>query len=826
MSDRYELLGQFYLGKRVDENGAREEGGYYLYPSADLTTHAVAVGMTGSGKTGLCIDLLEEAAMDGLPAIIVDPKGDMANLLLNFPDLAPASFKPWLSAEEAHQKGLELDQWAEETAQTWRQGLADWDQDPDRMARLKEAVDRRLYTPGSTAARPISLTHMGDAPGPAVRADRELFLETLRDAASDILRLAGLEADPLTSREHLLLSAILERAWQEGESLSLSQIVEQIMEPGLAQVGILPLERVYPQAERMKLAMTLNTVLAAPSFAIWQEGEGLDVEGLLYTKEGKARHSILSLAHLNEQERSFFLTHLLHKLIAWMRQQKGQSGLRALFYMDELFGYLPPVANPPTKAPLLVLLKQARAYGLGLVLATQNPVDLDYKALSNIGTWFIGRLQTQQDRDRLLNGLSEGGAEWDVDQASLDQQISALPKRVFLVRNVHAQRVERMESRWAMSYLAGPLSRPQLASLMGNREAEKESPAEPVVPGPSEAPSPQTTSAPSSTPPLLEGVEPYFWPEGPGTYVPTLYALVEVTYSNRSVNQERRLRMVRSTPIEAGPVPVDWSRATGFQGQVDQLSKLAPQGAVFQAEPVEQVRAKDLAGWQKALVNYIYRNDRLPLYENKRLGLVSQPEEDLAHFQRRVDDAFRSARDQALADLKSSYQKKLAAAERKIETAKQRLGREEDQASQARQDTLIQVGATLLDGLLGRKIFGKSTVSKAATAARTAGRERKQHADIDRAQVLVSDQEEAYQELVREMEEKLAQLQEEWNRSGRTLEKKALSAKQSDIHVAAFFLVWLPEEAARVQEQAIAGEAGEGQAPSFLPEDPGATIGG
>ena len=816
MQASYELLGQFYLGKRVDpDEGVREEG-YYLYDSADLTTHAVSVGMTGSGKTGLSIDLLEEAAMDGIPAIIVDPKGDMANLLLNFPDLAPASFRPWLSEEEARKEGVSPDDLAERTAATWKKGLADWDQDGDRMTALQNAVDRKLYTPGSNAGIPLSIASMGAFPGREILDKREVFLDSVQAAATDFLTLAGIEADPMTSRDHILLSTIIEKTWSQGKSLSIEDMVALVMDPPLDKVGVIPLETYYPKKDRMGLAMAMNNVLAAPSFGVWMEGEPLDIDKLLYTEDGRPRHAILSISHLSESSRMFFVTMVLHKLLAWVRRQPGTSSLRAIFYMDEIFGFLPPVANPPSKTPLLTLLKQARAYGLGLVLASQNPVDLDYKALSNIGTWFIGRLQTKQDKNRLLDGLEEGETGLGGDRDRIDRILSDLPKRTFLVKNVHAEGLDLIQSRWAMSYLAGPLSRPQLALLKEEEgEAELAGPAstDPVPGTASEtssafvetpAPAPQAPSGEEDLQahlPSLDGVDQYLVDGGEGVYIPVLYGLGETTYFDRSVKTEARRETIWSTPLMEGPIPVDWSMTAGVTARPGDLRKDLPSGACLASLPAGGVTGKAMKAWAKDLEDYIYRNDRFLLYENKKLSLVSDPEESLSDFQVRADLAFREERDRAVQALRASYEKKIRAAEAKVETARQRLEREEDQAAKARSNTVISVGSAILDGLLGKKIFGKTTANKAATAARAAGRQREQVSDIDRAQSGLTGREEDLALLEEEMSREVLALQEEWEAKGKEVTKLALKPRKADIHLATFLLVWVPQDRVQISKR-------------------------
>ncbi len=463
----YELLGSFYLGRVYDLATSQLGDEPVLYDSRDLVTHAVIVGMTGSGKTGLGLSLIEEAAIDGVPVLAIDPKGDIGNLLLTFPNLAAADFRPWIDEDEAARAGMTADTFAEHEAGQWKQGLAEWGQDGARIARLREAADFAIYTPGSRAGIPVSILNSFAAPPPAEREDVERMAEAVTTTATGVLTLLGIDADPVQSREHILLSGILNEAWCKGEDLDLTALIQRIQQPPFTRVGVLDVEAFYPEKDRFGLAMRLNGLLAAPGFALWLEGAPLDVARMLYTPEGKPRVAIVSIAHLADAERMFFVTLLLNQVVSWMRAQSGTSSLRALLYMDEVAGYVPPVAAPPSKQALLLLMKQARAFGLGVVLATQNPVDIDYKGLSNAGTWFLGRLQTERDKARLLDGLEGAlsGQGRGFDRGSTDRALSSLQKRTFFLHNVHDDGPIVFQTRWAMSYLRGPLTKDQIKRL-------------------------------------------------------------------------------------------------------------------------------------------------------------------------------------------------------------------------------------------------------------------------------------------------------------------------------------------------------------------------
>jgi len=471
----YEQLGQFYLGREYDlEKKSSADKNLVLYDSKDLVTHAIVVGMTGSGKTGLCIDLIEEAAIDGVPAIAIDPKGDLTNLLLTFPDLRSEDFRPWINEDDATRKGVSADDYAKQQADLWRTGLASWGEDGERIRRLVAAADFAIYTPGSTAGIPVSIVRSFAAPPAALRDDTELFRERVGTTATSLLALVGITADPVKSREHILLSTLFTAAWTAGQDLDLETLVNQVQKPPMGRIGALDVEKFYPAKDREDLALRINGLIAAPGFAGWLEGEPLDIGAFLRSSAGKPRVSIFSIAHLSDAERMFFVALLLNEIYGWVRTQSGTTSLRAILYMDEIFGFFPPVAEPPSKRPMLNLLKQARAFGLGVVLATQNPVDLDYKGLANTGTWFLGRLQTERDKQRVLEGLEGAAAAQSAsfDRRSMEELLAGLTNRVFLMNDVHEDGPVVLESRWAMSYLRGPLTREQIKVLMKDRRPQ------------------------------------------------------------------------------------------------------------------------------------------------------------------------------------------------------------------------------------------------------------------------------------------------------------------------------------------------------------------
>ena len=478
----YEKLGKFYLGRELEPDGKEFTDDLVLYDSNDLVTHGVVLGMTGSGKTGLCIALLEEAAMDHVPAIVIDPKGDISNLLLTFPALDGKSFEPWVNADDAAKKGSSVEDYAEKTAAMWKSGLAEWGQEPERIAQFREKVDINIFTPGSNSGIPVSILSSLDVPPAEVMEDGELFGDRITSTVESLLSLVGVSADGTQSAEAVLLGAIFQSEWTEGRGLDLEKLIRQIQRPGFGKVGVIDVETFYPEKSRQSLAMKFNSLLASPGFSTWLQGAPLDIAKMLHREDGKPRISVFSIAHLNDTERMFFVSLLLNQMVGWMRTQRGTTSLRALLYMDEIYGFLPPTANPPSKRPMMTMLKQGRAFGLGCLLATQNPVDLDYKALSNIGTWFLGRLQTERDKMRVLDGLegAAGSQNAKFDRKQMETLLSGLGNRVFLMNNVHEDAPVLFHVRWVMSYLTGPLTRGQIKGLMDAKRRDFSTEKSPV----------------------------------------------------------------------------------------------------------------------------------------------------------------------------------------------------------------------------------------------------------------------------------------------------------------------------------------------------------
>jgi Zonular occludens toxin (Zot) len=798
--DNYEKLGAFYLGRPYDLKKQKPLDGLLLYDSKDLVTHAVCVGMTGSGKTGLCLALLEEAAIDGVPAILIDPKGDLSNLLLTFPQLRGEDFLPWINTEEAGRKGLAPEAFAAQQAEMWKKGLAEWGQDGERIQRLRDSADFVIYTPGSNAGLPISIGHSFEAPTPAVRKDPELLQDRVSATVGALLGLVGIAADPLQSREHILLSTLLSRAWQQGQGLDLPTLIRQVQNPPVDKIGVLDLEAVFPEKDRFTLVMALNNLLAAPGFSAWQEGEPLDVGALLHTSSGKPRMSIISIAHLSDKERMFFVTLLLSEVLAWVRSQPGTNSLRALLYMDEVFGFFPPVAEPPSKRPMLTLLKQARAYGLGIVLTTQNPADLDYKGLSNTGTWFLGRLQTERDKQRVLEGLEgvAATAGGGFDRAKMEQTLAGLQSRLFLLHNVHEDEPVVFQTRWAMSYLRGPMTRQQIKVLMDPRR-----PAAAAAPAMAAAPA----AAAGAAPPVAATVQPTTAPDIPVVYLPARGAVpsgaglhyqpailgaARLGFSDAKTRVDVTRPLVALTPVTDEAVPVAWERSSVLDLSIDGLEKAPAAGASFGSLPAPASKPKSFTAWGKDFGAWLYASQKLELLRSPSTKQVSQPGEGERDFRARLSLTGRESRDAALDKLKGKYLPKLQTLQERKRRAEAAKEKQADQAKEAKLQTAISVGATLLGALGGRKVVSRSTLGRATTAARGVSRSMREQEDIGRAQDTVEAIDQQIADLNAEFEASAAELQSTGDPSAEPLETVSIKLKKVDIAVQLVALAWAP----------------------------------
>jgi hypothetical protein len=821
----YEKLGSFYLGRRYDLAAGKAQEELVLYDSKDLVTHAVCVGMTGSGKTGLCLSLLEEAAIDGIPAIVIDPKGDLGNLLLTFPQLRGEDFAPWINEEDARRAGLSPADFAKKQADTWKKGLSDWGQDGARIARLRDAAEMAIYTPGSNAGIPVSILRSFAAPPKELVEDSELFRERVGPTASSLLALLGIQADAMQSREHILLSNILSQSWRAGRDLDLGTLITQVQTPPLQRIGVFDVESFFPSKDRFALAMQINNLLAAPGFEAWLEGVPLDIDTILHTPQGKPRIAIFSISHLGDSERMFFVSLLLNQMLGWMRSQPGTTSLRAILYMDEIFGYFPPTANPPSKLPLLTLLKQARAFGLGVTLATQNPVDLDYKGLANCGTWFIGRLQTERDKARVLEGLegAAASASSNFNRGAMEQTLAALGNRIFLLNNVHEDAPVVFQARWAMSYLRGPLTRQQIKTLMSGRgvgaaaatgtdaafgpggsapgaPAASATPSSSAAAGQPGASAPANVASASAARPVLPPeISQFFLPTrsnppagGRLVYRPMLFAIGKVYFTDTKAGIDTEQELAYVASFSDGAVSVNWQDAVAVDLSDSDLEREPTGGAAFDALPPDAGKSKSYEAWKRAFSDSLFRTAKLEVWKSTASKEASKPGESEREFRVRLQQLSREQRDLMAEKLRQKYAPKLAAIAERIRRAQQAVARESEQASQAKLQTAISFGATLIGAFLGRKVASAANIGKAATAARGVGRAMKESTDVARAGETVGALEQQQADLEAAFQAEVATLETKTDALTEPLQTVTVKPKKTNITARIVTLVWAP----------------------------------
>ena len=824
MVPEFEKLGAFYLGQELGL-ASDDRGAPLLLDARDLTTHGVIIGMTGSGKTGLGIGLIEEAAIDRIPVIAIDPKGDLGNLMLTFPDLAPSDFRPWVNEDVARQRGLDPETFAEQQATAWREGLAASGQDGERIRRLREHAEFAVYTPGSSAGIPVSVLRSFDAPPPELLDDFDAFGDRVQGAVAGLLGLLGIDADPVRSRECVLVSSILDDAWRRGRDLDLGALIQAIQQPPFTRLGVMELESVYPAKDRFALATQLNALLASPGFQAWMQGAPLDVASLLYTPGGKPRVSIFSIAHLDDAQRMFFVTMLLSAVLAWTRSQPGTSTLRALLYMDEVFGFFPPVANPPSKPPMLTLLKQARAYGLGVVLATQNPVDLDYKGLGNTGTWFIGRLQTDRDKARVLDAL--GGAmagSNPLPRADLDRLISGLAQRTFLMHSVHRGAPTRFATRWVMSYLAGPMTLAQIRQLPRPAPAVMDTPvaspdlvtsgspattAEPVAPVPPGTPAARSVlaAAPDDGPVRLPAgaaaaVRPLLPPDvrqlfvaplarSPDlTYRPAVLAAAEVRYAQTRLGVDETRPVQVLVPLDEGPMAFAIDRAEGVDLPLDFLDPEPVDDARFAPLPPEASQPRSYTAWGRDMTRWIQANRPIVVFESKALKLSSSVGESELAFRARLAERSREERDARADRVRRRFEARAATLQDRLRRAEHAAARRAAQSQQA----VLNTGVAMLGGLLGAVLGGsaRSQLGRASTAARGAGRVAQTRQETVMAGESVEAVRAQLQDLERELENELRLLDDAADAEA-PLEQVIVRPNLNAISLRLVALAWLPD---------------------------------
>ena len=793
-----EKIGSFYLGAKYDQKKGEILNEPISYDARDLTTHAVCVGMTGSGKTGLCIGLLEEAAIDKVPAIIIDPKGDMTNLLLQFEDLKPEDFEPWVNPDDASRKDLTIREFAENISSKWQEGIASWGQGPERIKLLKESVDYTIYTPGSTAGIPINILGSFAAPKIDFDEDAEMLRERIQGIVAALLGMIGSNEDPVRSREGILLANLFEHYWRKNVDIDLSTLIQGIQKPPMSQLGVFDVETFYPSKDRFDLAMSFNTLIASPQFKNWLIGDPLDIDKIYFTSEGKPRHSIFYIAHLSESERMFFVSLLLNALVSWMRRQSGTTSLRSLLYFDEIFGYFPPTANPPSKKPLLTMLKQARAFGVGTVLVTQNPVDIDYKGLSNAGTWFIGKLQTERDKMRLLEALEGAIAESGNDEKiDYDALISGLDSRVFLMHNVHEDGPQIFHTRWVLSYLRGPMTRPQVESLMSNKKSD--------TPSQSRSPVSQVHSSSSSQGDMLNqvpGIDPgisqkflqadFDYSNARSIkYKAKVLAIAKLRFydAKRSVDKVDQLAFLADAPDEFGRV--NWDASESLSHWRDKLvdnpisdDRVQVQ---FQSVPSTMNTSKKIKDLEEDFSDYLYHNKVMSLMEHEDLEIYQRADESAESFRMRVATAAREERDEEVEELQKAYENKLEKLSDKIRDEERDLYDAEAEASSRKQDEFINIAETVFSVLGKRRKKSFSTVSTKRRMSRRAAER------VEKIKEEIADLELDYKDLEEELKEKVSEINSHWHEQENMITIKEIKPRRADVMVDDLILCWKPE---------------------------------
>jgi len=774
MQEIYEKLGLFYLGKDMDKSSMESTEALTLLKNKNLTTHAAIIGMTGSGKTGLGVGLIEEAAIDNIPSIIIDPKGDMGNLCLLDANYEARSFEPWVE-DEAKAKETDVKSYASKIATMWKEGIESWGQSSERAAKL-QAVEKTIYTPGSSAGVAINVMSSLDAPPAEVMQESDTFTSYLKSTTVSLLSLVGIVADPLESKEYILLAQIITKAWLNNEDLSIEILIGKIIKPSFKKIGVLPLDAFYSQDARFKLATKFNALLASPSFSLWMQGENLDIQKLLYDKEGKAKIAIFSIGHLNDDERMFFVTLLLNKYIAWMRRQSGTTALKTLLYMDEIYGFFPPTKNPPSKEPMLLLLKQARAFGVGVVLSTQNPVDLDYKGLSNIGTWFIGRLQTTQDIERVIDGL-EGKVGASYDKSEIKTLLANLKKRTFFLKSAHLEEIRLFTTRWALSYLKGPLKRDEISTLMQKQKEIQNIEVETINS------MVEKKNQLESLQQIDDSISQYFEvdPSQINEYVPTLGALAKVHFYNQRKGIDEEKFLILSLSLDNNQKRLEWEEAREEEESFENYPHTAPSKAKFQALPSIVLEDKGLKKAVRELKESLYREQTLELLRCLSPKLESRVGELEPDFKVRVQDNLNDKKEIEIEKLQKRFEKKEKTLLERLSRAKERVEKEESDAT----SSIIETGIAVLGAL-----FGRTTPTKIGRAFKKGSNILKERGDMSRAEERMVGIQEDIEALEYELEDNIDVLNEKYNVDNCQIETFTIKPRKTDIDVELCAVVW------------------------------------
>lgn len=774
MQEIYEKLGLFYLGKDIDKQTMQATEALTLLKNKNFTTHAAIIGMTGSGKTGLGVGLIEEGAIDNIPSIIIDPKGDMGNLCLLDDTFSPKSFEPWV-ADEARAKEKDVAAYAKQTAMMWKEGIESWGQDTQRVAKL-ESVKKTIYTPGSSAGVAINVMSSLEKPPAEVMEDSDIFTSYLKSTTVSLLSLVGIIADPLESKEYILVAQIITNAWLNDDDISIASLIGKIITPSFKKIGVLSLDDFYPSDARFKLATKFNSLLASPSFSLWLQGDNLDIQKLLYDDEGKAKIAIFSIAHLNDDERMFFVTLLLNRYIAWMRRQSGTSALKTMLYMDEIYGFFPPTKNPPSKEPMLLLLKQARAFGVGVVLSTQNPVDLDYKGLSNIGTWFIGRLQTAQDIERVIDGLG-GKIGSSYSKSEIKTLLANLQKRTFFLKSAHLDDIRLFTTRWVLSYLKGPLKRDEISTLMREqKEAQniQEQTVDAIVQKKEKLQSYQSIDA---------SIPQYFALDAQGlnTFTPTLGAKAKVHFYDQRRGIDESKELILSLALESKQKNIDWIKAREEEENFENLPHTAPSKVQFQALPEVVLEDKGLKNAIRELKETLYREQHLALLRCRTPKLESKIDESEVDFKVRLQDELNDKKESELEKLQVRYDKKEKTLLDRLSRAKERVEKESADST----SSMIETGIAVLGAL-----FGRTTPTKIGRAFKKGSNILKERGDMSRAEERMAAIQEDIEALEYKFEDAIDALNEKYNVEYCEIETFTIKPRKTDIDVDLCAVVW------------------------------------
>jgi len=766
MQNIYEKMGLFYLGKDSQNEGLT------LYKSKDLTTHAMIIGMTGSGKTGLGVSIIEEATIDNIPSIIIDPKGDMGNLCLAFENLEAKKFEPWVKDEQEAQKISKL----------YKEGLNASFQDISRVNRFAK-VKKTIYTPGSSAGIGVNILGSFEAPSQEVLNDSDTLSSLINTTVTSLLSLISIDADPLTSKEHLLLSNIFYYYYSRGISLTLEDIISYVVSPPFQKIGMLQLKTFYEQNQRMKLAMALNGMISSVGFSSWIEGEALNIQNMLYDEDGKAKVAIFSIAHLDDNQRMFFVTLLLNAYINWMRKQKGSTTLKSILYMDEIFGFFPPQKNPPSKKPMLLLLKQARAFGCGVVLSTQNPVDLDYKGLSNIGTWFVGKLQTKQDIQKVLDPLL---AKSNLTKNEIKKKLTILKGRHFFMKNVHSDETIEFSTRWVLSYLKGPMTKDDIRTLMrGRQNKTSNQPQNKTI----------TKKAPPKTdtkkPILNQNIKEYFLNtdiNSTNPFYPYIYADITLRFYNQKRAIDKLERSCISLELDEAQNNLQWDK--NFEIECENFTTKPPLNASFSKLPTTITEQKSLKSAQKALSNHLYNTKQIELFRCEKLKIESVLNQSKKDFIIEIQDKLKELKDEKLEKVQKTTNTKFDRLNTKLKRLEIKLQKEKEDVSSKTTDTIVDIGLTILGAFFGKKTLSASTIRSGASALKKGKRVIDEKNDVENVKLLIKEVEDDIELLQETLEYEIQKIDDELSVQNYEISSFFIKPRRSDVVINDIAILW------------------------------------